>query len=290
GPSPGPDVGVEGRPPAEHLAEVGGQQFGGLRVLDVLDDPGVGARFVQLAAVAAQPLQRARARADPFDRGDFTVDREDRLDLQRAADPGAGAADAAALAQVLERVDGEPHLQRLAHLPGAGDRLLGAAARFDRRRGRKDAEAGRAAGHLGVVEVDALAVPALVDQPLARLVGGLEGARDRRGDVDRDDLLARVEQRLPDGEEVTDRGLRGGRPVGRLAQAAVEVVVVGDVELTLLLAVDRDVEADHADPLGGDHLGWQVLTAVADDRGIGAGGHRRQYFQTRTPELPPPSR
>ena len=86
-------------------------------VLDVLDDPGVGAGFMQLAGVAAQPLERPGSGPHPFDRGDFAVDREDRLDLQGAADPGAGAADAAALPQVLEGVDREPHLQLLAHLP-----------------------------------------------------------------------------------------------------------------------------------------------------------------------------
>ena len=109
--------------------------------------------------------------------------------------------------------------------------------------------------------------------------------------MDRDDLPARVEQRLPDVDEVADRGLRGGRAAARLAQPAVEVVVVGDLGLALLLAVDRDVEADHPDPLRGDHLGGQVLAAVADDCGIGAGGHRREYFQTPAlASLPPPPR
>src|SRR4029077_6907554 len=41
-----PDLGDEGRFAAEDLVAVGGQRRGRFGVLDVLDDPGVGARFV----------------------------------------------------------------------------------------------------------------------------------------------------------------------------------------------------------------------------------------------------
>ncbi len=92
----------------------------GLVVLDVLDDPAVEARLVVLAGVVAQALDRAGPGAHALDRGDLLLEGEDRLDLQRRADPGAGAADPAAAAQVLERVDREPHLQLLARLLGAG--------------------------------------------------------------------------------------------------------------------------------------------------------------------------
>ena len=64
--------------------------------------------------------------------------------------------------------------------------------------------------------------------------------------------LPGVEQRLVDGDEVADRGLRGGRAALRGAQPLVEGGVVGDLRLALLLAVDRDVEADRLDPPLGD--------------------------------------
>ena len=110
------------------------------------------------------------------------------------ADPGAGAADPAAAAQVLERVDREPHFQLLAGLLGAGE-AGGAVATLDRRRGgAEDAEAHAAGGRARVEDVDALAALALVDQPLAGLIGRLVGAGDAGRDVDRDDLPAGFEQ------------------------------------------------------------------------------------------------
>ena len=45
--------------------------------------------------------------------------------------------------------------------------------------------------------------------------------------MDRDDLAAFIEQRLVDGDEVPDRGLRGRRAVFGGAQALVEGGVVG---------------------------------------------------------------
>ena len=180
---------------------------GGLLVLDVLDDPAVGALLVALAGVVAQPLQRAGAGADPLDRGDLLLEGEDRLDLQGAADPGAGAADAAAAAQVLEGVDREPHLQR----PCGSPRRV---------RGRPSASAPAAAAVAApsaqrpippAAERESmtwmpLAALVFVDQPLAGLAGGLEGAGDAGRDVDRDDFPAGVEQRLVDG-----RGSRRSR-------------------------------------------------------------------------------
>ena len=128
---------------------------------------------------------------------------------------------------------------------------VGVAARRRRGRGAEHAEAHAAGRRARVHDVDPLAALAFVDQPLARLVGGLEGAGDAGRDVDRDDLLAGVEQRLVDGDEVADRGLRGGRAALGGAQALVEGGVVGDLGLALLVAVDRDVEADRLDsPLG----------------------------------------
>ena len=96
---------------------------------------------VALARVVAQALERAGAGADPLDRGDLLLEGQDRLDLQGAADPGAGAADAAAAAQVLEGVDREPHLQLFAGLLGAGEAGVGVAA-VDRPRRRRRARSG----------------------------------------------------------------------------------------------------------------------------------------------------
>ena len=59
-------------------------------------------------------LERAPARAHALDRRDLLLEREDRLDLQRRAEQRLRGADPPAPAQVLERVDREPHLQRLA--------------------------------------------------------------------------------------------------------------------------------------------------------------------------------
>src|SRR5690349_12912436 len=77
--------------------------------------------------------------------------------------------------------------------------------------GAEGAEPHPAGGRAGVEQVQPLAALAFLDQPLARLSGGLEGAGDAGRDVDRDDFPAFVEQRFVDGEEVPDRGLRGSR-------------------------------------------------------------------------------
>ena len=77
--------------------------------------------------------------------------------------------------------------------------------------------------------MDSLAAPALVDEPLAGLVGRLEGAGDPGGDVDRDDLPTGVEQWLVDRDEVADRWLRGGGAALGGTQALVELGVIGDL-------------------------------------------------------------
>ena len=64
-----------------------------------------------------------------------------------------------------------------------------------------------------VDHLDALAVAALGEQ-LAGLARCLERARDAAGEMDRDDVVAAVDQRLPDGQEVADRRLGGGRQLG----------------------------------------------------------------------------
>ena len=83
---------------------------------------------VALAREVDHALEGAAAGADALDRGDLLLEREDRLDLQRRADEGLGGADPTALAQVLERVDREPHLERVAHLVDPGQAGLAVAA------------------------------------------------------------------------------------------------------------------------------------------------------------------
>ena len=125
--------------------------------------------LVALAGVVAQPLDRAGAGPDPLDRGDLLLEGEDRLDLQRRADPGPGAADPAAAPQVLEGVDREPHLQLLARLLGAGEDGLAVAPRRRGGGGGEDAEAHPAGGRARVEDVDPLAALAFVDEPVASL-------------------------------------------------------------------------------------------------------------------------
>jgi hypothetical protein len=131
--------------------------------------------------------------------------------------------------------------------------------------------------------VQSLAALVLVDQPLASLAGGLEGAGDAGRDVDRDDFPALVEQRFVDLEEVADRGLRGGRPAFGGAQPLVEIVEVGDLRLLLLVAVAGDVEADLLDPPLSQELGRQIAGRVADDRGL---GWRAHSFDSRRGDQP----
>ena len=123
---PRPDVGADHRTDLRHedrwrghdLLRLG-YQAAGLppRRLDVLDDPGVCAVVVALLGVVGEPPQRTCAGAHALDRGDLLVERQDRLDLERRAEPGRRCTDAAAPAQVLERVDGEPHLEVRARVP-----------------------------------------------------------------------------------------------------------------------------------------------------------------------------
>ena len=157
------------------------QGVGGLEVLDVLDDPGVEAVLVALAGVVAQPLDRARAGPDPLDRGDLLLEGEDRLDLQSASRSRPG-----------RRRSG----RRGAGTRGCRSRTTSSAPRAPARRGRgprsasppaaaargggEHAEPHPAGRRARVEDVDPLAALAFVDQPLAGLVGGLEGAGDAR--------------------------------------------------------------------------------------------------------------
>ena len=103
----------------------------------------------------------------------------------------------------------------------------------------------------------------------------LDRARDPARDVDRDDVAPVAHERLVDGQEVADRGLRGGRQrVGR-AQGVVERGEVDDVRLALGALAVVDVEADLADAELGDGLARQVVGGVGDHRDVRHPGHPR---------------
>ena len=108
-----------------------------------------------------------------------------------------------------------------------GARLLGAredgveVAAGTRRRGGGEHDAAEAAARGAGVERPRCGPSraALVEQRLG-LGGGADGAGDPAGEVDRDDVVAVREQRLVDGDEVADRGLRGASAAGRPRSAA----------------------------------------------------------------------
>ena len=60
---------------------------------------------------------------------------------------------------------------------------------------------------------DPARLDAALHERVARLLGRAHRARDPAGEVDRDDVVAALEQRLVDGEEVADRRLRRARQV-----------------------------------------------------------------------------
>ena len=120
---------------AEQLAARLDQALAGLACLDVLDDPSGRAVALPHPQVVDHPLERALLGAHALDRGDDVLDRQDRLDPQRAAEQRRRRADAPAAAQELERVDREPDLRLLRRRRGPRHHLLDALAPA-RRRGR----------------------------------------------------------------------------------------------------------------------------------------------------------
>src|SRR6478736_7652577 len=209
------------------------------------DQPWADVRAVvaALARVVDHPLECAAPGAHPLDGRDLLAQSQNRLDLERRAQPCLCGPDPAALAEVLERVDREPHLQLVAGAFGRRERA-GAVLASLRSRGRSEDHHGlAAAGGAAVVDLDALAALSLRGQSLLRLRRGLAGAGDPGGEVDGDDVPALGQRRLVDGAEVTHRWLRGRRTLGAGAQALEELGVVGPryLDLRPLLAVERDV-------------------------------------------------
>ena len=214
-------------------------------------------------------MSRATARdqgPDLRDRFHLLAEGEDRLDLQGGSDRRSRRADPAAAAQVLECVE-ENQIPPASRARSAWAMTSSAlapplAAIIAESR---TIPVPPAALRLSTVRIRSPPFPSLV-RMLDRLTRGLEGAGDPGRDVHRDDLASGGEQRLVDGEEVADGGLRGGDGLAARPQAGVEVVVVGDLRLALLLAVDSHVEADQLDAVALGQLGGQVGGGVGDDR------------------------
>ena len=161
--------------------------------LDVLDDPAVGAVGVQRSAGSSTMRSKARARrAHALDRRDLATRREDRLDLQRRADPclrarrcarrGAGTRACRPRTTIFR-----PLARLAARRRRTASRPPPAAGRV--RRGHRH-EPQPAARRRGVDDRD----PRRVDprsSAVAAWRARLHGAGDAAGDVDRDDVAAR---------------------------------------------------------------------------------------------------
>src|SRR3954453_9770557 len=115
-----PDLRDELRVAPVDLPPALGHPLGDLGDLDVLDGERVAAVLAPLLEMCDQAIEGAARGAHALHRLHLTLDREDRLDLERRADPRPRGADAAAPAQVLERVQVHEDLQVVAE--GAGRR------------------------------------------------------------------------------------------------------------------------------------------------------------------------
>ena len=213
---------------AEDLAAALDEALADLARLDVLDDPGRRA-VARGASAGSRPSARTRGRSVRTRSTGVISSSIVRIGLIFSALPSQRlrGADAAAAAQELERVDGEPDLQSLA-------RARASRARRPARRSPPPRAAAAAASTMrpmpaaGAARVDDLDRAAARRARRARPRPGARtrGAGDAAGEVDRDDVVAGLEQRLVDREEVADRRLRGRRQRRCRAQALVERVEV----------------------------------------------------------------
>src|SRR5215217_6878857 len=265
-----PDLRDDLRVAAEDRSSALGDALRHVVRLDVLDEEEVGARVAVGLQELDHALERAARRAYALHRLYLVLHREDRLDLQRRADPRAGRADAPAAAQVLERLDGEVDLQLVADALRRGHGAVEVGTAAQRVGGGDRDQADWGAARERVDHLHPAVLDAALHERVAGLLGGSHSARDATRDVHGDDVPAVLEQRLVDLEEVTDRGLRRARQLRGGAQAVVEGVVVGDVALALRAAVPVDVERDLAQLVAGHDLRRQVMRGVGDDRD---GGH-----------------
>jgi hypothetical protein len=95
--------------------------------------------------------------------------------------------------------------------------------------------------------------------------------------VDREDVVAVLQQRLVAAEEVADRGLRRRRQLLAAAHPLPERGQVGHVALAAQRLAELDVERDLVQAELRDELARQVVGAVGDD---GYRHRRRQASET----------
>src|SRR6185295_7931242 len=149
--------------------------------------------------------------------------------------------------------------------------------------GGQDHEAEAAGRGRGIDDLDALAALAVARERLLGLPGRLGRAGEAAGDVDGDDVVARLEHRLEDRGEVAHRGLRRGRELLSRAQLLEERRIVGDVDLRNgPVAAEYDVQRDDREVVLLDQLRREVGGAVGHHSG---GGHARGslYGYSRRP-------
>src|SRR5215218_7887777 len=264
-----PDLALEDRLTLEDVLAARRQELALLRGIDVLDRPAVGLGVVALPRVVHHPLEHPGARAHALDGSHLALDREDRLHLERRADPGAGRTDSSTALEELERVDREPHLQLAASLLGP---LLDVAqvtalSRRGRRPERHQPEPPRRGARAGDTHpLSSLAVPL---ERLGRLPRRLRRSREAAGDVDGHDVLARPQKRLVDVEEVADGRLGGRGQRLRLPQFLEEPRVVRDLGLRDgPVATEHDVQGHHLQLMPLHQLRREVGRAVRDDRDL----------------------
>ena len=236
-----------------------------LRRLRVLDDPVARPAVVQLLQVREHPLHRPAVGAHAPHGSDLGAEREDRLDLQRGAHHRLCRPDAPAAAKVLERVQAEPDVERLACTANRLERQLEVGA-LRRRAGCEQHEAAEPPGSgLAVVNLDTARVAALGQQPRG-LARTRARAREALGDVDRGHVAPGAHQRLVNRHEVAHRRLGGGWQLRRVAQARIEGIEVRVLALGPQVSLPADVQADLLDAPALEQLRREIRRAVGHDR------------------------
>ena len=199
---------------AEDLAAFARPGAGGLGIVDVLDDPGVAPVVLALPGELDQALEGAPPGAHALDRGDLLLERQDRLDLKRRAEPAPArrrsgrpcAGTRACRSRTTSAAPREPRSARVDRLAPASRR------RATARGGDQSHQPMAAAGRAAVDDVDALAAVALVDQPL--LAPGWADSQVPEIPAERwIETISRPASSsgLVDCDEVADRRLRGRR-------------------------------------------------------------------------------
>ena len=254
------------------------------RRLGVLHDPVARAAVVQLAQVGDHPLERAAVRPHAPDGSDLGAERQDRLDLQRRADHRLGGADAPATAQVLERVEAEPDVERLARPLDGGDDRVRVAPRSARLAASSTRQPRPPAP---VCPSITSTLPAVLrwQQPCG-FARALAGARQAAGDVDRDHVAPGA----------AAAGSRPGSPRPTAARWSAAAASRAGARrrhrgrrtaLGAQIPVPADVQAHLLDPPALDQRGGQIGRAVGDDRHLGRGSRSALGVRRSSSRSPP---